>query len=285
MTFPKFFRPDKRLGQHFLRDSNLVNKIIRVSKFQESDQVLEIGAGMGDLTIPLARRVRQVVAVEKDHRLIPILDQRLSSAGIRNVELVNADILRIDFLELPLPWDKGVSVIGNLPFNISSPMLEKLIQYRKWVNRAILMFQFELAKRLTASPGTREYGAITVLLRYYAGVTPLLVVPREAFYPRPKVGALVLEIDFAKPYPKRARDDAGFDRIVHAAFSHRRKTLINSLKAGLRDLGPDVLLRVLEESGIDPRSRAESLDMEEFLCLGNAFVSLSLTKNDSGAIG
>ncbi|MBW1996964.1 MAG: ribosomal RNA small subunit methyltransferase A [Deltaproteobacteria bacterium] len=285
MTSPKFFRPDKRLGQHFLRDPNLVNKIIRVSRFRESDRVLEIGAGMGDLTIPLARHVRQVVAVEKDSRLIPILGQRLSSGGIRNVELVNADILSIDFLELPLPWDKGVLVIGNIPFNISSPTLGKLIQHRKWVNRAILMFQLELARRLTASPGTRDYGAITVLLRYYATLTPLLVVPREAFYPRPKVGAQVLEIDFEKPYPKRARDDEGFDRIVHAAFSHRRKTLINSLKAGLRDLPPDALQWVLEQSAIDPRRRAESLDMEEFLRLGNAFVSLSLTKNGGGAIG
>lgn len=285
MASPKFFRPDKRLGQHFIRDTDLVCKIIEGSRLEESDSVLEIGPGMGDLTIPLSGCVEQVVAVEKDSRLIPILEERLARTGANNVKLINADILGIDFLDLPLPWDRRVSVVGNLPFNISSPLLEKLVRYRKWIKKAILMFQIELARRLTAAPGTREYGAITVILRYYAHISPLLEIPREAFFPRPKVGALVLELDFDRPYPRSLRDEASFSRVVHASFAHRRKMLLNSLRRSLRDLDSETILVALDKCGIDPRRRAESLDMEEFLCLGDAFASLSLTNDGGGAIG
>ena len=265
----KGYRPKKRLGQHFLRDRGVVHKIIELAGFRKSDHVLEIGAGLGALTIPLAGRVQKVTAVEKDSQLTHMLGEKLSRAGITNVILRNEDILKLDLEGIRENSEEKIVAIGNLPYNISSPFLEKLIAGRDVIGRAILMFQYEFARRLLSKPGGKEYGAITVLIRYDATVSPLLEVSRESFYPRPKVGSMVLMIDMGRPHPVRAQDEAVFKRVVKGAFSHRRKTVLNSLKGALPSYGGDSISEALKRCAIDSVRRAETVHIDEFIQLAS----------------
>ena len=269
-------RPDKRLGQHFLTDKNIINKIIDISGINSSDDILEIGPGMGALTVPLAFKVNSVVAVEKDRRMVDFLQEILAKNKIENVTLINEDILKTDIQKISYGKKNMLKVAGNLPYNISSPLLEKLIANKEYINKAFLMFQHEFAGRLTALPGNREYGSITVMTRYQAKVTKLLEVNRNVFYPRPKVGSLVVEIDMEKPYPARAMDDKIFKLVVKGSFAQRRKTIKNSLKVISPYFSGEQILKALGECGIDPGRRAETLDMDEFLSLSDTLSKIGI---------
>lgn len=245
----------------------MIHEIIRRAGFKSSDHILEIGAGLGALTLPLAPSVRQISAVEKDTRLTRLLGKRLSRDEVENVSLINADILKFDFNRLKrLPGEK-IQVIGNLPYNISSPFLAKLIDNRAMISRAILMFQVELARRLVSPPGSRAYGAITVLIQYHARISSLLEVSSGAFYPRPKVGSMVLELDFNRPHPRRAEDEKLFIRVVRSAFAHRRKTILNSFKGSPTPWTHEASMKALNQCAVDPSKRAEELNIDDFLCL------------------
>ncbi len=272
------FRPKKGLGQHFLADRRILNRMIALAGLVDSDTVLEIGPGRGALTLPLARGVRRVVAVEKDEGLIEFLRDRLTRARIDNVRLVNRDILAWDFAEIEEPAGGGrVQVIGNLPYNISSPVLEMLIRNRDRIGKAVLMFQKEVAGRLTASPGSKAYGALTLLVQYHVRPREILSVPRTAFYPRPKVDSAVVSLDFSEARPERSAGEAAFRRTVRAAFGHRRKTLVNSLASLAPPVDKKHLLDLLDRCGVDPSRRAETLSMEEFLRIAAA---LELTRHE-----
>ncbi|MFO7601653.1 MAG: 16S rRNA (adenine(1518)-N(6)/adenine(1519)-N(6))-dimethyltransferase RsmA [Candidatus Desulfacyla sp.] len=272
-------QPDKRLGQHFLVDGDIPDKIISSARFRSSDGVLEIGPGQGALTLPLSRAVSSIVAVEKDIRMTDFLRKRLSASGISNITLVCQDILEFDFDAIPLPPSGKIQVMGNLPYNISSPVLKKLIHHRKRLSRAVLMFQREVAERLTAPPCTKGYGAMTLLIRYHARQTRLLEVPKSAFYPVPKVDSMVIELDFERPYPSHGVDEDDFRKAVKGAFAHRRKTLLNSLKRYLPAWEPHLLLKRLTDCGIEPSRRAETLTMDEFLTLAS---TLAVDKREAG---
>jgi len=268
------FRPSKRLGQHFLTDPHIIREIIGRAGFKSSDLILEIGAGLGALTRPLAPSVRQIWAVEKDARLTRALGKRLSQDEIENVTLINADILKLDFEKLQRPLHEKMQVIGNLPYNISSPFLEKLINNRALISRAVLMFQVELARRLVSPPGKKAYGALTVLIQYHARITSLLEVPGGAFYPKPKVGSMVLELDFDRPHPRRVEDEKLFTRVVRSAFAHRRKTIFNSFKGSPIPWSLEAIIKALDQCHVDPKKRAEELSIDDFLCLSAALTSL-----------
>lgn len=264
------FRPRKRLGQHFIKDPRVIQKIIETGGFQKKDRVLEIGPGFGALTIPLAKTVHEIRAVEKDAQLAGILREELNKRGIVNVRLINEDILRLDW-EGAIKGDREkIKVVGNLPYNISSPLLERLLRHRDRISRAVLMFQVEFAKRLFSPPNCKDYGAMTVLIGYNAAVSPLFEVSRESFYPRPKVGSMVVFMDMEKPHPNRAEDEVLFRNVVKGAFAHRRKTILNSLKRAFPSMGGDEMDAALRSCSIDSRRRAETLDMDEFLCLAAA---------------
>ncbi|HUU81462.1 MAG TPA: 16S rRNA (adenine(1518)-N(6)/adenine(1519)-N(6))-dimethyltransferase RsmA [Acidobacteriota bacterium] len=274
------FRPQKRLGQHFLIDRQIIHKIIRSARFEASDLVLEIGPGQGALTLPLAQSVGQVVAVEKDTYLAGLLKEKLSRTQLINVTLINHDILKLDLNEIKPPSPVKIKVIGNLPYNISSPLLEKLIENRELVSRAVLMFQSEVAERLTASPGGKAYGAMTLLIQYHALPTPLLEVSRKSFYPIPKVDSMVVELDFERPYPRHTIHVDSFKRVVKGAFAYRRKTILNSLKRYGPFWNQDVILKALKSCRIDPGNRAEVLGMEDYLCLADALALTTGPSND-----
>jgi 16S rRNA (adenine1518-N6/adenine1519-N6)-dimethyltransferase len=269
MRHGESLQPKKRLGQHFLVDANIPDNIVSSADFQSSDVVLEIGPGQGALTLPLSRTVSSIVAVEKDNRLTGFLQEKLSASGISNVVLICQDILRFDLDTIPLPPSGKIQVIGNLPYNISSPVLKKLIHHRERLGRAILMFQREVGMRLTANPCTKGYGAMTLLIRYHARSTRLIEVPRSAFYPVPKVDSMVIELDFERPYPSYGVCENDFRNAVKGAFSHRRKTLLNALKGYLPAWEPNFLFKRITEGGIDPSRRAETLTIDEFLTLAS----------------
>jgi 16S rRNA (adenine1518-N6/adenine1519-N6)-dimethyltransferase len=264
------FRPKKSLGQHFLRDPFVIEQILTEARLDQSATVLEIGSGMGALTFPLASCVQHVIAVEKDGTLAEKLRAGLSREGIENVTLIHEDILKLD---IPCLSEKKITVVGNIPYNISSPLIEKLIRNRELVSRAILTLQHELAARLTASPGNKQYGALTVLIQYHAHLSALLEVPRQAFYPKPKISSTVVQFEFSRPYPRRVTLEDFFRKVVRAAFAHRRKTLLNSLRGTCPSWDVRTLLRSMESCAIDPQRRAETLGMDDFINLSEALAS------------
>ena len=265
------FRPKRKLGQHFLKDPAVVHGIVEKAALHKDDRVLEIGPGAGALTFPLSGAVDEVYAVEKDPQLYRLLGRKLRQAGITNVTLFHEDILIFDPLTIQTTGLKKIKVLGNLPYNISSPVLEKLIHFRHMFSRAILMFQAEVGRRLTASPGTKAYGALSVITQYFARSSPLIHVSRHAFNPAPKVDSMVLELDFDQPYPVRAQDESHLRGVVKGAFAHRRKTLLNSLHAAFPSVDKGNLARSIERCGINPMHRAENLWIDDYLCLAAAF--------------
>ena len=267
----KGIRPIKKLGQHFLVDKKIITRIIEKAALNPQSPVLEIGPGRGALPLPLSKSVRHLFAVEKDPNLAKLLEERLSRDRIENATIFNEDILRWDFGKIGCKEDEKIQVVGNLPYNISSPFIEKLIENRRIIGRAILMFQQEVAHRLTASPSEKAYGALTLLVRYHALSRHLISVGKKAFYPVPKVDSVVIELDFEKPYHLRASNEDKFKKVVKGAFSHRRKTLLNSLTKSLEPQKDQAIIRrTLQQCGIDPTRRAETLDMEEFIHLSEA---------------
>jgi 16S rRNA (adenine1518-N6/adenine1519-N6)-dimethyltransferase len=262
-------RARKELGQNFLIEAHVAERIVDRAGLSSDDVVLEIGAGLGIMTVAAARRAGRVIAVEKDRQLVPLLKVELQVHGLTHVQVCEGDILSLPLDRLADTRDRPMVVIGNLPYNISSQVVVKLIRERRLVNRAVLMFQKELAERLCAGPGTRTYGRLSVILQYCADLAPLFDVRATQFHPRPKVDSAVLEIRFKECIQYPADDEQLLARVVQAAFGQRRKTLRNALSAGLLPLDAAAAVDVLEASGIDPRRRAETLSVDEFVTLSN----------------
>jgi 16S rRNA (adenine1518-N6/adenine1519-N6)-dimethyltransferase len=262
-------KPNKRLGQHFLVDQGIIRQIIEKAVFNKSDDILEIGPGLGALTIPLAKEVNSIIAVEKDTRMVNHLRQKLDESNISNVTILNNDILKTDFEALAGERKNRIKVIGNLPYNISSPFLERLITNKRYFSRATLMLQYEFAQRLSSDPGSRDYGAITVMTRYESTIERVLKVENEAFSPMPKVGSMVISIDLERPHPVRAKDNEVFELVVRGAFAQRRKTIKNSLKVISDHFENDQIVSALDKCGINQTRRAETLSLDEFILLAD----------------
>lgn len=257
--------PRKRFGQHFLNHPETAERIVEAGSLCPSDLVVEIGPGLGALTGFILPKVDQLHLVELDRDLVAFLEVHLPRVGCR-VFYYQQDILTFDFCALANPQDKRLVVLGNLPYNISSPLLFRLLEVRCCLKRAVLMVQKEVGERLTAVPGGKAYGVLSVLLGTYANVRPLFAVEAGRFYPSPEVDSLVISIDFSLSSAPVTPSFSFLRRLVSTAFQQRRKTLANSLKAFARGDGP-LLEKALLGSGIDPRRRPETLSAEEFVCL------------------
>jgi 16S rRNA (adenine1518-N6/adenine1519-N6)-dimethyltransferase len=254
-------RPKKSLGQNFLVDPSVTHRIADVARINANDNVLEIGPGLGHLTEELVARAGRVLAIELDNDLAPMLQQRYASSG--KVEIVHADALEYPYASLSGTW----KVVANLPYYISTPIIQRLLAHRQSFASMTLMLQREVAERIAAEPGGKEYGYLSVLVQYYLTPSLAFIVPPEAFSPRPKIDSAVIMLCPRAAGPPPVRSEAWLMTVVKAAFSQRRKTLRNSLK----QLGiVSELFNAIEPStGIDPARRAETLSIEEFCRLSD----------------
>jgi 16S rRNA (adenine1518-N6/adenine1519-N6)-dimethyltransferase len=264
-------RPLKRLGQSFLGDRNIIGKIIGILDIRCDDVVIEIGAGIGIMTEEIARYAGRVIAIEIDPYMVKILRERLKD--YLNVEIVHADILAFDFSSaIHSLTNKKVKVIGNIPYYISSQILFRLIDYRSDISCMILMFQKELADRLTAGPGTKKYGIPSVIVGMYTICTREMIIPAVCFYPAPKIISAVLKMVVRDTSQIDLNDHKLFFKIVRIAFSKRRKTLLNNLKSLTRQgYNEKDINQALQISGIDGSRRGETLSAVELGTLSNAF--------------
>jgi 16S rRNA (adenine1518-N6/adenine1519-N6)-dimethyltransferase len=267
--------PKKQLGQNFLSDPGTAKMIVSRGCVGPDDVIFEIGAGLGALTVPLSAESGKVFSVEKDDRLINLLETELALHKADNVTLLHRDILTVDIPEIATGEGEKLLVFGNLPYNISSQILIKLMESRQHISRCILMFQKELAQRLMASPRSKDYGRITVMLQYCSRIRHLATVPAHLFYPKPQIDSEVVEIDFTKPSPHQASDEKFLFQVIKAAFSKRRKTLKNALSTSELKMDTDTVCSALDTAGIDPTRRAEALDVEEFVGLAEALYQAS----------
>lgn len=256
-------RAKKALGQNFLVDGNVIDNIIKAAQVGAEENVLEVGPGRGALTALLAEKAAQVVAVEWDRDLVPLLKEGVGSKA--NVEVVHGDILRVDLPGLLCPVRQGRwKVVANLPYNISSQVLFKFIENRPLFSELILMLQKEVGERLLAPPSTKEYGVLTVLCRLVFDIEKVFLVKPSSFRPIPKVDSIVLRFRVLPANRLDVGDEKLFRIIVKASFSQRRKTLWNCLK-GIDLLSESSMLeQVFEKSGIDRTRRGETLSLQEF---------------------
>ncbi len=258
----------KEMGQNFLSNPGTGEMIAARMGISSETKVLEIGPGLGALTIPIARRAGSVVAVEKDRRLIPLLQEELEQEEISNVQVINQNIMKTDFKEIA--GNEKLVVIGNLPYNISSQILFRLVKERSVIDKAFLMFQKELATRIIATPGGRDYSRLSAVVQYAAHVGFVADIKPSSFFPKPVVDSTILKFEFFdSPDMSEPMEDLLF-AVIKAAFSKRRKTLRNSMTGGELGLARELVTKALTSALIVPERRAETLSVTEFKELAKA---------------
>ena len=281
-------RPKKQLGQNFLVNPEILKIIVKAGELTNTDTVIEIGAGLGCLTEVVARHAKSVIAVEVDTLLYKALEARFGVAERRGevpspllqkstdprVQLLNADILKLELdtllsQEIPTTF----KVLANLPYSITTPILWKLLEHHKQIHSCVLMMQKEVAERIVAGPGGKDYGALTIGITYHAEAELIATLSPENFYPAPKVDSALLKLTMREKPKVAVENEELFFKVVRTAFRTRRKMLKNSLVRG-RFVSAEVLGTIFEELGIAPQRRAETLDITEFAALANALAQL-----------
>ena len=258
-------QPKKRLGQNFLTDDRVLERIVQAAEIDQNVGVIEIGPGLGALTEKLAQEARQVLAIELDNRLIPILEERFDDDP--HVTIIQGDALKIDFHQLinQMKEVREVNVVANLPYYITSPILIHLLQNRFPFRRLVVMVQKEVANRLVALPGTKEYGSLSVFAQYFALVRQVFTVPRHVFIPQPNVDSSVVRFDLLASPAVNVINEPFFFQLVRASFAKRRKTLVNALYAVYSSiLSKAEIKRLLQAAQIDPQRRGETCSLNEF---------------------
>ncbi len=262
------FNFQKKYGQNFLIDGNILEKIMEASGITGQDYVLEIGPGIGTMTQYLAERAREVVAVEIDRALIPILEDTLSAYD--NVTVIHQDILKVDIRQMAEERNGGnpIKVVANLPYYITTPILMGLLESGVPLDSITIMVQKEVAERMQVGPGTKDYGALSLAVQYYAKPEIVMQVPPSCFMPRPNVGSAVIRLTRHGQPPVRVRDEQRMFALIRASFNQRRKTLVNALTnaAGL-ELSKDAVAEALGQMGLPPTVRGEALTLEQFAIL------------------
>jgi 16S rRNA (adenine1518-N6/adenine1519-N6)-dimethyltransferase len=255
--------PNKKLGQNFLVDDNFIEIIGAAAALDPKDNILEIGSGLGTLTTFLAKRVKQVVAVEIDRGFIPVLTENL--AAYPNVQVVCGDILKLDLEQYFKDREKPLKVVANLPYYITSPVIMRLFQLGLPWERVVVMVQREVAHRMVAKPGGKDYGLLSLAVQYYTIPEVIKIVPAAVFYPRPDVDSAIIRLLVRQQPPAEVGDEVLFFRLLRGGFRQRRKTLLNSLRAEFgHQYEKTELVSFLEAADIDPGRRGETLTLEEF---------------------
>ena len=268
LLFRHGFQFSKSLGQNFLVNPSVCPRIAEEGNAKKGFGVIEIGTGIGVLTAELAKRADKVVAVEIDTRLMPVLAETLSEFD--NIKIINGDILKVDLQQLIAEEFAGmeVAVCANLPYYITSPIIMSLLEARLPIKSITVMVQKEAAVRICAEPGTREVGAVSLAVRYFSTPKLLFHVSRGSFMPAPNVDSCVIRLEVHDSTPSGVENEAFFFRLVRAAFSQRRKTLVNPVAGDLR-LPKDTVKNALEQLGLKATARAEELTLDQFIELSN----------------
>ena len=264
------FAFQKKFGQNFLIDTHVLDKIIRAAGVTKEDMVLEIGPGIGTMTQCLAEAAGRVVAVEIDSNLIPILKDTLKDYD--NITVINEDILKVDIKNLAEEYNGGrpIKVVANLPYYITTPIIMGLFESEVPIDNITVMVQKEVADRMQVGPGTKDYGALSLAVQYYAKPYIVANVPPNCFMPRPAVGSAVIRLTRHQKPPVEVMDEKLMFRLIRASFNQRRKTLANGLKnSGELNLSKEVITAAIEKLGKGSSVRGEALDLEEFARLTN----------------
>ena len=278
------FSFQKKFGQNFPIDTHVLDKIIRSAEITKDDFVLEIGPGIGTMTQYLACAAREVVAVEIDKALIPILEDTLSSYD--NVTVINEDVLKLDIVKLAQERNGGkpIKVVANLPYYITTPIIMGLFESHVPVQSITVMVQKEVADRMQVGPGTKDYGALSLAVQYYAKPYIAANVPPNCFMPRPKVGSAVIRLECHEEPPVQVKDEKLMFRIIRASFNQRRKTLANGLKNSPEiSLSREGIEQAIAELGKGASVRGEALNLEEFATLSNIVGRLQQEENGTKA--
>ncbi len=252
-------RPSKRFGQNFLIDQNIKNKIIGSIQLKREDVVLEIGPGLGALTEDLCRKVKKVIAIEKDNRLYDFIKKNIS---LDNLEIINNDFLEYKFKNI----SSKLTIVGNLPYSISSPILNHVIDNKNYINSIYITVQMEFGERLVALPGTKDYGSLSCYAQFYGGPRILFKIPRGTFFPVPEVDSCFLKIAFEKQIDSSI-DQGLLFKIIRSSFEKRRKTILNSLYSSGIFKSKEEALISLEKARISPGRRPETISLQEFIAL------------------
>lgn len=268
------FRMQKKYGQNFLIDANILAKIVEAAQITEEDCVLEIGPGIGTMTQYLAEAAGQVIAVEIDRGLIPILEETLSPYD--NVTVLCEDILKVDLAALEeKSGGRPIKVVANLPYYITTPIIMALFESRMPLASITVMVQSEVADRMQTGPGSKDYGALSLAVQYYAKPETVAKVPASCFLPRPNVDSTVVRLTRYEEPPVEADDEAFLFAVIRASFNQRRKTLVNGLvNAGGLGVTRGQVETVLEEMGLSPVVRGETFTLERFAELSNRLLRL-----------
>lgn len=270
-------RPTKSLGQNFLIDDSIVGRIVDSANVNENDLVIEIGPGLGGMTVELAERAGKVVAVEIDRHLLTVLKENVKD--YKNVTILNKDILKIDInteiIEHPEIKKDGfipsqIKVIANLPYYITTPIIMSLLEQELPLDSMVFMLQAEVADRIVAEPGGKEYGALSIAVQYYSKPEKLFMVPPQSFIPQPGVDSTVIKLDIYKAPPVKVDDKDVFFRTVKAAFGQRRKTLVNALSnSGFFLKNKDEIKEILINMQVGENQRGETLSIKQFAQLSD----------------
>lgn len=266
------FKFSKSLGQNFLIDNNILDKIVGGADIEEGDYVIEVGPGIGTLTREISKKAKKVIAVEIDKTLIPILEETL--ADRENVKVVNEDILKLDIKKLVDEEFEGkkVKLVANLPYYVTTPIIMRFLEEEIPMKCMVVMIQKEVGDRMNAVPSTKAYGALSVAVQFYASVDTVCVVPKTVFIPQPNVDSIVIRIDVHDELPYKVNDRAMLMKVVRGSFALRRKTILNSLGSTMGK-PKDQITQILENAEIDPKRRGETLSIEEFVKLTESFES------------
>jgi 16S rRNA (adenine1518-N6/adenine1519-N6)-dimethyltransferase len=262
----------KSLGQNFLIDTNILKKIVSFANLEENSGAIEIGPGIGALTEQLARTSKKVVAFEIDQRLLPILNDTLSPYP--HVKVIHNDVLEANVSEVIAEEFKemnDIMVVANLPYYVTTPIIMKLLEEHLPIRGIVCMLQKEVADRISAKPGTKDYGSLSIAVQYYTEAETVMIVPKTVFVPQPNVDSAVIRLTKRERPAVTVTDETFFFQVTRASFAQRRKTLLNNLTSQLPDgkQKKEEILQALSASGIDPGRRGETLSLEEFGLLSN----------------
>jgi len=260
-------KPKKSLGQHFLIDRNILKKVVQTAKINEDDVVLEVGPGLGEMTMELCKKAKKVIAIEIDLNLIKILKEKLLKYP--NIELIEGNILEIDFLKIYKSEGKPLKVVANLPYNISTPLIFHFIEERKYFSDLTIMVQREVAERIVSPPGSKAYGTLSIFVQLVAIPSIKFFIKRSSFFPPPKVDSALVQIVWRRELWFGKEFEKWFKEVVRGAFNYRRKTLLNALKNSELPLPTD-LDEKIRRAGLDPKRRPETLSIKEFIRLAEA---------------